>query len=69
MVRIFQLGGEYQGALVYGRRDGVLDPQVDLPSNVEARFSRALEAAGLQNYVPQLNQFCHPAYKASCENF
>jgi hypothetical protein len=62
----FGFGGQYQGALVYGRLSSAF---LGLPKEVEVRFSRALERAGLQKYVPQLGAFCRPSYSGNCGNF
>lgn len=65
----YGFGGEYQGALVYARRDPADKVSVvKLPADVEHRFADALAAAKLTKYVPRLSQFCTPTYKHDCEN-
>ena len=61
----FGFGGEYQGALVYGRRG---HGEV-LPVEVEERFAVKLKALSLEKYVSALKEFCVPTFNASCENF
>jgi hypothetical protein len=68
----YGFNGEYQGALVYGRRDRIDDSKetyTHLPVEVEQRFAEALKQARLEKYVPvKLEQFCRPTYKEACEN-
>ncbi|KAL4438955.1 hypothetical protein ABPG77_006892 [Micractinium sp. CCAP 211/92] len=56
------LGSEYTGAVIYSR-----EPDTPVPSDVKARFSAAVAAAGLQDYV-KLDSFCTPAYPSTCPN-
>lgn len=46
--------------LIYSR-----EPAAVVPPDVAARFSTAVQAAGLQDYV-QLDRFCSPAYPPYC---
>lgn len=46
--------------LIYSR-----EPGAAVPPDVAARFSTAVQAAGLQDYV-QLDRFCSPAYPPDC---
>lgn len=43
------------------------EPDTPVPSDVKARFSAAVAAAGLQDYV-KLDSFCTPAYPSTCPN-
>ncbi len=68
----FGYGGEYQGALVYGKLDRSSSSTKTtipaLPADVELRFQMALESADLKKYVPSLKKFCTPSYAGRCEN-
>ena len=45
-------GGEYQHAVIYSR-----EPSDHVPSEIEDRFDKVLEDAGLYEYMPRLSDF------------
>lgn len=57
----FMPGIQYQGALVYASQ-----PNAVVPPEIAAQFDDAVVAAGLQEYVQPLAEFCAPGFPADC---